>query len=156
MTAAALPDRASSTSREHPWPVRTLTRKMVEYIARAPTVWVEGQIAQLSARNGSSVVFLTLRDPSADVSLQVRCPRTAFAGMARAPVEGDRVVVHGRFDFYAARGSLNFRVDQGSGRMVVTVTDGETGEVIRQVPGEEALKMAQRIEDMTGLLDEKA
>jgi exodeoxyribonuclease VII large subunit len=112
VTAAALPDRASETSREHPWPVRTLTRKMVEYIARAPTVWVEGQIAQLSARNGSSVVFLTLRDPSADVSLQVSCPRTAFAGMARPPAEGDRVVVHGRFDFYAARGSLHFRVDQ--------------------------------------------
>jgi flagellar protein FlaG len=51
---------------------------------------------------------------------------------------------------------LQFRVDQGSGKMVVTVTDGETGEIIRQVPGEEALKMAQRIEDMTGLLDEKA
>ena len=51
---------------------------------------------------------------------------------------------------------LNFRVDQGSGKMVVTVTDAETGEVIRQVPGEEALKMAQRIEDMTGLLEEKA
>jgi flagellar protein FlaG len=51
---------------------------------------------------------------------------------------------------------LQFRVDQGSGQLVVTVTDGETGEVIRQVPGEEALKMAQRIEDMTGLLDEKA
>jgi flagellar protein FlaG len=52
--------------------------------------------------------------------------------------------------------NLNFRVDQGSGKMVVTVTDGETGEVIRQVPGEDALKMAQRIEDMTGLLDETA
>ena len=51
---------------------------------------------------------------------------------------------------------LQFRVDQGTGKMVVTVTDGETGEVIRQVPGEEALKMAQRIEDMTGLLDETA
>jgi flagellar protein FlaG len=51
---------------------------------------------------------------------------------------------------------LQFRLDQGTGKMVVTVTDGETGEVIRQVPGEEALKMAQRIEDMTGLLDETA
>ena len=51
---------------------------------------------------------------------------------------------------------LQFRVDGNSGKLVVTVTDGETGEVIRQVPGEEALKMAQRIEDMTGLLDEKA
>ena len=52
--------------------------------------------------------------------------------------------------------NLNFRVDKDSGKMVVTITDGVTGEVIRQVPGEEALKMAQRIEDMTGLLDEKA
>jgi flagellar protein FlaG len=51
---------------------------------------------------------------------------------------------------------LQFRVDQGSGRLVVTVTDGETGEIIRQVPGEDALKMAQHIEDMTGLLDETA
>ena len=51
---------------------------------------------------------------------------------------------------------LQFRVDNGSGKLVVTVTDGETGEVIRQVPGEDALKMAQRIEDMTGLLDEEA
>lgn len=52
--------------------------------------------------------------------------------------------------------NLNFRVDRDSGKMVVTITDGVTGEVIRQVPGEEALKMAKRIEDMTGLLDEKA
>lgn len=52
---------------------------------------------------------------------------------------------------------LNFRVDQATGEMVVTVTDAETGEVIRQVPGEEALRMAQRIEDsLSGLLDEKA
>lgn len=52
--------------------------------------------------------------------------------------------------------NLNFRVDKESGKMVVTITDGVTGEVIRQVPGEEALKMAQRIDDMTGLLDEQA
>lgn len=50
---------------------------------------------------------------------------------------------------------LQFRVDQGTGEMIVTVTDAETGEVIRQVPGEEALRMAQRIEDsLSGLLDE--
>jgi exodeoxyribonuclease VII large subunit len=58
------------------------------------------------------VVFLTLRDPSADVSLQVSCARTALGALGRPPVEGDRVVVPGRFDFYAARGSLTFRVDR--------------------------------------------
>ena len=52
--------------------------------------------------------------------------------------------------------ALQFRVDDASGRMVVSVTDAETGEVIRQVPGEEALRMAERIDAQIGaLLDEK-
>jgi flagellar protein FlaG len=52
--------------------------------------------------------------------------------------------------------ALQFRVDDASGRMVVSVTDAETGEVIRQVPGEEALRMAERIDASIGaLLDEK-
>ena len=136
------PATAADTSREAPWPVRTLTRKMVEYIARAPQVWVEGQIAQLSARPGSAVVFLTLRDPSADVSLQVSVPRTALQGMARPPAEGDRVVVHGRFDFYAARGSLTFRVDQvhpvGIGELLARL------ERLRQLLAAEGLTAPER------------
>ena len=52
--------------------------------------------------------------------------------------------------------SLQFRVDDASGRMVVSITDAATGEVIRQVPGEEALRMAERIDANIGaLLDEK-
>jgi len=52
--------------------------------------------------------------------------------------------------------ALQFRVDNASGRMVVSVTDAATGEVIRQVPGEEALRMAERIDAQIGaLLDEK-
>jgi flagellar protein FlaG len=53
--------------------------------------------------------------------------------------------------------SLQFRVDQATGQMIVTIRDDETGEVIRQVPGEEAVRIAQRIEDtLSALLDEKA
>ncbi len=52
--------------------------------------------------------------------------------------------------------TLQFRVDDASGHMVVSVTDAATGEVIRQVPGEEALRMAERIDAQIGaLLDEK-
>lgn len=108
----ALPQTASATSREQPWPVRTLSRRMVDYIARAPQVWVEGQIAQLKIQGNSGMIFLTLRDTSADVSLQATAFRSALAGLARPPREGDRVVVHGHFDFYAVRGSLSFRVDE--------------------------------------------
>ena len=142
MTNAAPPGTAAGTTKDSPWPVRTLTRKMVAYIARAPQVWVEGQIAQLSARPGSTVVFLTLRDPSADVSLQVSAPRTAFAAMPRPPREGDQVVVHGRFDFYAARGTLSFRVDQvhpvGIGELLARL------ERLRQLLAAEGLTAAER------------
>jgi flagellar protein FlaG len=53
--------------------------------------------------------------------------------------------------------SINFRVDPGSGEMIVSVIDANTGEVIRQVPGEEALRLAQRIEDsLSAFVDEHA
>lgn len=53
--------------------------------------------------------------------------------------------------------SISFRVDPGSGQMIVSVLDANTGEVIRQVPGEDALKLAQSIEQrMSAMLDERA
>jgi len=53
--------------------------------------------------------------------------------------------------------SINFRVDPGSGEMIVSVIDANTGEIIRQVPGEEALKLAQSIEArMSVMVDETA
>lgn len=47
---------------------------------------------------------------------------------------------------------LNFTEDQEIGRMVVSVVNSETEEVIRQIPPEAMLKMAQRMEEMTGFL----
>ena len=52
--------------------------------------------------------------------------------------------------------SLQFRLDESTGRMIVSITDAETGEVIRQVPGDEALRIAQNLESrLSGMLDEK-
>jgi flagellar protein FlaG len=53
--------------------------------------------------------------------------------------------------------TISFRVDPGSGRTVVSVLDTTTGEVIRQVPGEDALRLAQSIEDsLSAFVDEHA
>jgi flagellar protein FlaG len=53
--------------------------------------------------------------------------------------------------------TINFRLDPASNRMVVSVIDATTGEIIRQVPGEEALKLAESIEQsMSAMVDEKA
>lgn len=52
--------------------------------------------------------------------------------------------------------SLQFRIDESTGQMIVSICDSETGEVIRQVPGEEALRIAQNLENrLSGMLDEK-
>jgi exodeoxyribonuclease VII large subunit len=107
-----LPTKAAETSRENPWPVRALAQRMTEYVARAPAAWVEGQLAQVTMRGGSQASFLTLRDPSVPMSLQVVCSRALLMSMNPPPSEGSRVVVHGRFEFYPARGTLSFKVDQ--------------------------------------------
>jgi flagellar protein FlaG len=53
--------------------------------------------------------------------------------------------------------SLQFQLDPATGQMVATLIDAETGDVIRQVPGEEALRIAERIEaGLSLILDEQA
>jgi len=104
--------RASDTSRENPWPVRALAQRMVEYIGKAPGAWIEGQIAQLNLRPGSTTAYLTLRDTAVEMSLQVNCHRSVVDRLPTPPADGARVVVHGKFEFWPARGSLSFKVDQ--------------------------------------------
>ena len=40
---------------------------------------------------------------------------------------------------------LNFRTDSETGQMIVSVRDKETGDVVRQIPGEEVLRMARAL-----------
>jgi flagellar protein FlaG len=47
---------------------------------------------------------------------------------------------------------VEFSIDSGSGQSVVRVRDGATGEVIRQLPTEEALRMLQRLYASSGTL----
>ena len=66
---------AVNTSAEAPIPVSEVSRLIGGWIDRLGAVWVEGQITQLSRRPGAGVVFLTLRDPSHDLSIGVTCRR---------------------------------------------------------------------------------
>lgn len=51
---------------------------------------------------------------------------------------------------------LKFRVDEDSGRQVVTVVDNNSGDVIRQIPSEELLEVVTRLAEATGgLIDVK-
>ena len=48
--------------------------------------------------------------------------------------------------------NLRFSVDQDSGRVVVKVVDGETDQVIRQIPSEEALAISHSLDKLQGLI----
>ncbi|XXF07502.1 flagellar protein FlaG [Pseudomonas sp. D1-3] len=50
------------------------------------------------------------------------------------------------------RRDLNFSVDDSTGRVVVKVTDRASGDVIRQLPSEEALRLAESLEEVRSLL----
>ncbi|MBP2370877.1 exodeoxyribonuclease VII large subunit [Pseudonocardia parietis] len=99
-----------TTSEEAPWPVRTVARKIAEWVDRLGVVWVEGQLAQVNARSGTA--FLTLRDPAADVSLQLTAPSALVRESGGAVAEGSRVIVRGKPSFYLGRGTLSLRVDR--------------------------------------------
>ncbi len=92
-------------SAESPLPVRTVARSISEWVARLGRVWVEGQVTQVSRRPGT--VYLTLRDPVADMSLSVTCSRQVCEAVVPPLREGDRVVVHAQPDFYTGRGTLS-------------------------------------------------
>lgn len=107
-----LAEKAADTSRENPWPVRALAQRMSEYIARAPAAWIEGEVAQVTARPGTYLAYLTLRDAAAEISMQVTCTKDVLAALDSPLREGARIVVHGKYDFWVKRGTLGFKIDQ--------------------------------------------
>jgi exodeoxyribonuclease VII large subunit len=100
---------ALDSSPENPAAVRTIARAVEGWIARLGPVWVEGQVAQLTRRPGARLVFLTLRDTEADMSVTVTCQPHVVEACVPPLAEGQRVVVHAKPEFYAGRGTLSFR-----------------------------------------------
>ena len=99
-------------SPDNPYPVRSVSMMVKDWIERLGTVWVEGQVAQLTTRPNSGTAYITLRDPSVDMSLSVTCPRELVLNAPVKLVEGTRVVMLGRPNFFVGRGSFSLRVNQ--------------------------------------------
>ncbi|MCI0685829.1 MAG: exodeoxyribonuclease VII large subunit [Sporichthyaceae bacterium] len=103
---------ALETSADKPVPVRTVARLIGQWISRLGRIWVEGQITQISRRPGQPTVFLTLRDPDADVSLQVTCRQSLLDAVVPPIGEGQRVVIYARPEFFVPRGQLSLVAEQ--------------------------------------------
>ena len=141
-----LAPRANLTTAENPWPLRLLSSKIDQYVARMSQVWVEGQVIQLNRRPGAGMAFLTLRDTDADISMSVSIyARVLDAVLARTGAElgeGARVVVRAKPTFWAKRGSLQLQADDirpvGVGDLLARI------EQLRRILAAEGLFDAER------------
>ena len=109
MTRAA---NSEANSAENPFPVRAVAIRVAGWIDRLGTVWVEGQLAQINIRAQSKTVFMVLRDPAADMSLTVTCPRDLVLSAPVKLAEGTQVVVCGKPSFYTGRGTFSLRLSE--------------------------------------------
>jgi exodeoxyribonuclease VII large subunit len=89
--------------------VSAFNRGVADWLARLPTVWVEGEITELRRHARWQSVFFTLKDPADGSCLGVTILRSRFDALRIDLADGDRVHVLGRPDLYAARGDFRMR-----------------------------------------------
>ena len=99
-------------SADNPFPVRGVAIRVAGWIDKLGAVWVEGQIAQLTLRPNSNTAFITLRDPAADMSLSLTCPRDLVVNAPVRMTDGTQVIVFGKPNFYTGRGTFSLRVSE--------------------------------------------
>lgn len=54
------------------------------------------------------------------------------------------------------RGQAEFKIDKEANMIIIKIKDPETGEILRQIPPEQAVKLAKNIQELLGvLMDER-
>lgn len=79
-------------------------------------------------------------------------PLTAEAGLESpgspaSAAELDQAVTELNHYVAGSRTDLQFRVDEEVGRLVVSIVDSQSGQVLRQMPSEDALRIARYLEN---------
>ncbi len=114
-------------------------------------------IAKLNGATANPVVRLFAADSSQTADTRKQAALETPFGTAQATAQTDQSTVEQAVSTIAAftqsiSRNLSFNLDDSSGRVVVKVTDSLSGEVIRQIPSEEALKLAESLDEARSLL----
>jgi len=113
-----------SSSPEQPQPLRAVLAATKGWVERLGSVWVSGQLIELKRRSGGVTHFLTLRDPLAEVSVQVTAS-TQVLDAAGPIAEGMEVVALVRPTVWSRNGSLSFECSDlrasGEGRLLAAI-----------------------------------
>jgi exodeoxyribonuclease VII large subunit len=89
--------------------VRAFNRGIATWLARLPTLWVEGEVTELRRQQRWQSVFFTLKDPEDGACLSVQMPRGQFDALRLDLVDGERVHVFGRPELYEQRAELRLK-----------------------------------------------
>ncbi|NBO78499.1 MAG: helicase [Actinobacteria bacterium] len=137
----------SGQSPEEAIQVKDASRALSEIISQMPSVWIEGQITSIKIRPGSDWVFVDLRDVSAEATLNVVFNRSVLDDAPSEIESGQRVLVHGKPEFWMNRGSLVFRA-----RRIQPVGLGELMIALEKLK-QQLLKLGWPAEDYAGYVD---
>ena len=107
-----IPATAGETSAEHPWPVRLLSAKLTDYISKAPGVWVEGQVVQLTRRPGISVGCLDRYRPARQQRIGERFDVAGIGGQCDGEPRHDEERREGRGERREERGEKTRKPDR--------------------------------------------
>jgi exodeoxyribonuclease VII large subunit len=89
--------------------VAGFNRGVADWLARLPTLWIEGELTELRRHDRWGSVFFTLRDPADGSCVPASIPRRTFDGLRLELADGERIHVYGRPELYAAKGEFRLR-----------------------------------------------
>lgn len=98
-------------SAEEPLPVRVISEAIGDYLSKLGPVWIEGELSEVSVRPGAQMVFMRLRDTSADMSLSIMCHKSVLEAVNPLPANA-RVVMYSKVSWYGKNGSLSMSVKE--------------------------------------------
>jgi exodeoxyribonuclease VII large subunit len=90
--------------------VAGFNKGVADWLARLPTLWIEGELTELRRNERWGSVFFTLKDPADGACLPASMPRRSFDALRLDLADGERIHVYGRPELFAAKGELRLRV----------------------------------------------
>jgi exodeoxyribonuclease VII large subunit len=90
--------------------VASFNRGVSTWLAKLPTVWVEGEVTELKRHDRWASVFFTLKDPEDGSCVPASMQRGKFDGLRLDLADGERVHVYGRPELFEQRGDFRLRV----------------------------------------------
>ncbi|GAB1724323.1 MAG: hypothetical protein GDA65_10575 [Nitrospira sp. CR1.1] len=90
--------------------------------------------------------------PSVEKKAEAPAPEPQETSREAKAKDLDQALSRVREVFQKADSRLEFTVDPDLDRVVVKVMDGDSGTIIRQIPQQEVIDLAKRLETPTGLL----